>query len=137
MLKELYNFHTAVYFSLTFLTYRVKMIHMKHVLLAIFLLISACAPKEEGASSNVAVDYPVTASFGWSQRVAFCSTMGLDMNDPNQDAPCTQLFLNEVRYRLQNYYGHPWQMWDACQSNPNICNDPTRMESFAKHYGAI
>lgn len=96
-------------------------------------LLSACGPRTTGNAPKTAL-YPVTSVFSWGQRVSWCSTMGLDMSDPTQDQPCTNLFLSEVRYRLVQYYGVPWAVWNICAGNPAVCDDPERMEDHAREY---
>ncbi len=104
--------------------------------LILSVALSNCAPKP--SNSSVTPSYPVTLSFGLLEAPAYCQSLfpsvTLDFTDQGVVDSCINLYLTEVQVRLLTHYNLPSGVWNICIGNPGLCQDPTRMEDFARNY---
>ncbi len=105
---------------------------------ALILSVALFGCGSKGSSSPAVASYPVTSSFGLFQEQDYCQSLftsvTLDFSDPAIVSSCMDTYLAEVRVRLSSYYNRSFSIWNICIGNPGLCQDPTRMENFARDY---
>lgn len=93
---------------------------MKKLILLLFLALSACAPSQErtGYDSSVDSDYPVfNSKWGPAHKEDICMSLRGVPEHPD----CDPYFDNQFDHVLLEYYGGTVALFNACDSNPNLC----------------